>query len=237
MGVPKSQLFSILPEGVYFDQHPFSELSNDSHPVFLEFNIQHDCWFFYILPSPNMHEFKIEIPYTMTINVSNAIYKPLVLSDKWVNTMGAKFFYGLPTYNAEFSGDNINNFNMINNEENISVKANFSYFGKEITNYNKTLYFEETYLSMNRRPWFTDETNFNANDPHCAANQYFWEKNAVLRYVNASIDLVWNVFNQTFQIPSQEKQMLGGIEVDVDLVISQRQKCYNFFIEKNKKDL
>ena len=237
LGVPKAQLYPLLPEGVFFDNHPFmKELGEDSHPVFLEFNKQHDCWFFYIFPAPSMHEFKIQIPYTMTLNMTGAIYKPLVLTDKWVNTIGSKFFYGLPTFTTDFTGDGVNEFNMVNQEEGISVKASFSYSGSNISNFNDTKFFHDSYIRMNQHPWFTDELNFNVNDPHCASNTYFWKKNVNLRYMNATINLQWKVFNQTFLVDSLENNIIGGMEVDVDLVISHRQKCKNFYTEK-KVDL
>ena len=29
----------------------------------------------------------------------------LVLTNRWLNTMGARFVYGLPAYSVDFSGD------------------------------------------------------------------------------------------------------------------------------------
>ena len=162
----------------------------------------------------------------MAAKVEKTIYKPLVLSDSWLNSLGAKFIYGLPTYHVEFSGDNENTFNMFNKEENISVKANFSYSESWITNYNKTTWFEDSFIKMNQNPWFTDELNFNAKDPHCAFNKYNWNKNFKLRFMNTSFEINWgNIFNGKFEAGSLQEKQLGAVEIEGDFVISPRQGC------------
>lgn len=224
VAVPKSQLLPLLAEGIYFDYHPYN-ISSDLHPVFLEFNYQHDCWTFLVLPSPNFHEFKIQIPYTMTENINSAIYKPLVLSDNWISSLGSKYAFGLPSYTVEFSGDNVNNFSMHNKEESIYITANFSYFGKKLTNYNKTINFL-SYQNINEQLWFTDELNFNSKEAYCASNRYNWEGNTSFRYMSASIDISWGKkFEGKYKVPRLDSNFLGGLEVDADLYISFRSIC------------
>lgn len=231
ISVPKAQLMKVLPKGVYFDRHPF-QMPIENHPVYLEFNYQHQCWTFYIIPSPNMLEFKIQIPFLMTEKINNIIHKPLVLADKWLNVMGAKYFYGLDAFVADFQGDYVNNVNIFNEKEEISIKANFSYKGDYITNYNKTVYFESTFMSINKNPWITDGKNFDSNNPYCAFNAYSWEKNVKFRYMEANIEIQWgNIFEGRYKVYPLEKEFMGGIEVDVDLTISPRSYCIKKKIE------
>ena len=61
----------LLGKGVEFDKHPYESITGENnHPLYLEFNIQHDCKAYGIIPAPDMHEFKIEIPFTKTKDVN-----------------------------------------------------------------------------------------------------------------------------------------------------------------------
>lgn len=224
--IPKQTLLSILPKGVFFEEHPF-EMSPEEHPVFLEFNVQHDCWTYWIFPSQNMHEFKIQIPYVRTEALRNLIHKPLLVMDTWLNVEASKLVYGLPAYLGEYHSKNDEfSFNIANEKENIRINANFSYVGNSINNYEKVANFQKGFVEMNKFDWITDGPSFNPKDPYCAANSYSWDKNADFRYMSAEIDIQWgDHLKMTFSVEPLVRNITGGIAVDVDLSISSRRKC------------
>lgn len=236
VSLPKEQMFHLLPPGVFFDDHHYKDISSDHHPLLLEFNYIHDCWFYYLFPSPNMHEFKIEVPFTMTTNGTQAMTKSLVLSDSWLSTNGAKFFYGLQAVYSDYSGD-LFSYNISSKAANIDVKSSFQYSKKPPVKLYEAKYMEESYKKFNKAPWFTDYTAFDADSPNCAKNIYKWDLNSTVRYVNASIQISMEKFNHTFKVPSQEDNFFGGVEVEGEVFITNRTPCQSFFREGKIADL
>ena len=112
--VDKDVIRAILPSDLDFDAVPANfqaKLSNNQHLIYFEFNRQHDCSLS-IFKSPNMHEFKIQIPYLKSTSgsVKDAIFKPYILLDSRFNNEASKLFYSLESHYGTFSGNCIQNY-------------------------------------------------------------------------------------------------------------------------------
>jgi hypothetical protein len=66
--VKKEEIKHLLPDGLTFDNnHPYNQ-DNDFHPIYLEFNEQTKVRTYGFIPSPGIHEFKIQIPYVKSVD-------------------------------------------------------------------------------------------------------------------------------------------------------------------------
>jgi hypothetical protein len=220
--VPKTLLQPFLPQGVDFDIHPYI-ISDSNHPLYLEFNIQHDCVAYGFIPAPRMHEFKVEIPFTKTEKVRNVMYKPLVIEDSLINVLGSKYAYGLPTLWGTFSGDFNNTYEFSHADQ--SIKAKF--IRKENTwKSNLTQNLNQSYVFINERPWFCNERDFIIGQEKCAMDYYGWNKPG-FAYTPVEIQVEFNgkYINGTLHTKGIDEQVLGGVHVEVELDISNRYSC------------
>ena len=77
-----------------------------------------------MIPSPNMKEFKLEIPF---VEIKGKIYTfKLVFVDNWLNALGGKWVYGISMNYCQFSGDFFNDYELICDKEKITGNFNKS---------------------------------------------------------------------------------------------------------------
>lgn len=227
LSIPKQEIIKLLPNGAIFDDHPFLKkpysIPNDHHPIYLEFNYVKDCWAYYIFPAPNMHEFKIEIPFIKFNNNKSAIYKPLVLVDNWINAQGSKFVYGLSTFYVNYNGIDENTFKM--NWEKNEINGFFDGFSDWAYNSDEIINFRDVFIYINEYLWYTNELNFDINNIYCASNEFLWNKNNMrIRKIG---NVNGNIKFENFNINFDAKNLIYASEVDVDLHISGKKKCFN----------
>lgn len=119
--LPPSSL--LLPPPPFFDHSfPFSTYSSSTsspyHPVLIKFDKQEDCYSFEVIPSPNMKEFKLEIPF---VEIKGKVFTfKIVFVDNWLNSIGGKWVYGIDMKYCEFSGDFYNDYELICDKDKIS---------------------------------------------------------------------------------------------------------------------
>ena len=219
---PKELLKPFLVDGVEFDDHPYN-ISANNHPLYLEFNIQHDCVAYGFIPAPKMHEFKVEIPFTKTKNIKNAMFKPLVIEDSLVNVLGSKYAYGLPTLWGSFLGDFNNTYEFTHSDQN--VKARFTR-KDNVWKSAITENLNQSYIYINERPWFCDERDFVIGKEKCAMDYYGWTKPGfVYNSVDIEVEFNGKYINGSLSTKGIDEQLLGGIHVEVELDISNRYTC------------
>jgi hypothetical protein len=108
---PVKDLVSIRPADISLGPVPpiyHKYLPNGTHPVIFEMGHQQNChWVYLPFFKSTFHEFKMEIPFCSHKRYGGPImYKPVIYEDNFVDRIGSRVAYGLPTFPADFNVTN-----------------------------------------------------------------------------------------------------------------------------------